>query len=175
MLKKSFGQNKRCKKCPLFLSRAPVQHQLAVLLHQSLLHLICDSCRYKLKHKLHLSKTASGIFHFPLKTRKKNSMIICLSLNFLLANTDQDETIDFFNLNTSFFLIDPWNSHRLFLQFPWKFHTLNSPPPCLDFSWNGQFLQLNWSIINQSIINQRNIFSVPKCTIFIRKLKIQCK
>ena len=69
----------------------------------SLLHLICDSCRYKLKHKLHLSKTASGIFHFPLKTRKKKSMIICPSLNFLLANTDQDETIDFFQFKHFFF------------------------------------------------------------------------
>ena len=146
----------------LFLSRAPVLHQLAVLLHQSLLHLICDSCRYKLKHKLHLSKTASGIFHFPLKTRKKNSVIICLSLNFLLANTDQDETIDFFNLNTSFFLIDPWNSHMLFLQFPWKFHALNSPPQF------GFFLE--WPIPSIELEHYQSINHQSKKYIFSAKM-----
>ena len=55
MLKKiPFGQNKRYKKCTLFLSRGPT-HRIFTF---NLWFL------YELKHKIRLSKTVSGSFHF---------------------------------------------------------------------------------------------------------------
>ena len=55
--KVSFGQNKRYKKCPLFLSRAPAHHIFTFNLR----------FLYELKHKVCLSKTMCGIFHFQLR------------------------------------------------------------------------------------------------------------
>ena len=49
-----FGLNKRYKKCPLFLSRALTHYSF--IFHLRFL--------YELKHKVHLSKTVCGIFHF---------------------------------------------------------------------------------------------------------------
>ena len=56
MLKKKnpFGQNKRYKKCLVFLLRAPTHHNFTFNLR----------FLYELKHKRHLSKTVCGIFHF---------------------------------------------------------------------------------------------------------------
>ena len=46
---------------------------------------------------------------------------------------------------STYFLIDPWNFHMLFLQYPWKFHVLN---PIWIFSRTVQLL---------AIIEQRNL------------------
>ena len=48
--------------------------------------------------------------------------------------------------NSTSFLIDPWNLHMLFLQYPWKFHVLPSTPP--PPSLFGFFLE--WPILVQS-------------------------
>ena len=37
--------------------------------------------------------------------------------------------------NSTSFLIDPWNFHILFFQYPWKFYVLN--PPCFGFFLNS--------------------------------------
>ena len=53
----SFGQNKRYKKCRLFFfvrARASAHHSFTINLR----------FLYELKHKVHLSKTVCGIFHF---------------------------------------------------------------------------------------------------------------
>ena len=47
----SFGQNKRYKKCTLIFSQAPFNLRFL----------------YVLKHKIHLSKTVCGIFHFQFR------------------------------------------------------------------------------------------------------------
>ena len=54
MLKKPSRQNKRYKYCRLFLSRAPTHHSFTFNLR----------LLYELKHKIRLSKTVYGIFHF---------------------------------------------------------------------------------------------------------------
>ena len=57
MLKNSdipFGQFKRYKKCPFFLSRAPTHHRFTLNLRFV----------YELKQKVRLSKTVCAIFRF---------------------------------------------------------------------------------------------------------------
>ena len=54
MLKNFFQQNKHYKKCTLFLSRVPTHHSFTINSH----------LLYELRHKVHLSKTVCGIFHF---------------------------------------------------------------------------------------------------------------
>ena len=49
-----FGQNKRTKNVLFFLSRAPTHHSFTFNLRFN----------YELKHKVRLSKTVCGIFHF---------------------------------------------------------------------------------------------------------------
>ena len=49
-----FGQNKQDKNALFFLSQAPTHHSVTFDLR----------FLYELKHKVHLSKTVSGIFHF---------------------------------------------------------------------------------------------------------------
>ena len=49
-----FGQNKRYKKFPLFISRAPAHHGFTFNLW----------FLYELKHKVRVSKTTYGVFHF---------------------------------------------------------------------------------------------------------------
>ena len=50
----SFGQNKRYKKFPHFLSQAPTHHSFTFNLQ----------FLYELKHKVCLSRTVCGIFYF---------------------------------------------------------------------------------------------------------------
>ena len=52
--KLSFGQNKRYKNCPFFLSRAPTQYSFT----------FNSRFLYELKHKVRISITVCGIFHF---------------------------------------------------------------------------------------------------------------
>ena len=49
-----FGQNKRNKKCTLFFLLAPTHHSVT----------FDSQFLQELKHKVHLSKTVRGIFHF---------------------------------------------------------------------------------------------------------------
>ena len=39
--------------------------------------------------------------------------------------------------NSTLFLISSRKIHLLFLQYPWKFHILNSPPSPVFFFWNS--------------------------------------
>ena len=48
--------------------------------------------------------------------------------------------------NSTSFLIDPWNFCMLFLQYPWKFHVLNSCH-CLDFFWYSPF----WGVLAKNL------------------------
>ena len=56
-LKNSFGENKRYKKCPVFLSRAPTPCSFTS--HLRFL--------YELNHNVSLSKTVCAIFHFKFR------------------------------------------------------------------------------------------------------------
>ena len=63
----SFGQNKRYKKFPFFLWRTPAQHSFTCNLR----------FLYELKHKVRLSKTVCGIFHFRFRLLFIKVYIFC--------------------------------------------------------------------------------------------------
>ena len=56
--------------------------------------------------------------------------------------------------NSTSSLIDVWNFHMLFLQYPWKIHASKPTTPCLNFFWN------------------KLIFFLEKC--LIRANKVTC-
>ena len=42
--------------------------------------------------------------------------------------------------NFTYFLIDSWNFHMFFLQYPWKFHILNLPSPAIRLNFFSEQL-----------------------------------
>ena len=95
-------------------------------------------------------KKNPGIFRFitlPLEICEKTSFVpwkFCEMVQHPRNSKVKNQDPWKFHMNFSWttleipllFLIDPWNFHRLFLQYLSKFYVLN-PLPCLDFFWNS--------------------------------------
>ena len=95
----------------------------------------------------------SGILRFvtlPLEIPEKTSFqpwkfckIVCNPLEIPRSKTKAQENFTLVFLyktpiNSTSFLIGPWDFHVSFLQYPWSENSMHSTlGPCLDFFWNS--------------------------------------
>ena len=93
----------------------------------------------------------SGIFRF-LKTSFcpwKFCKIVCHPLEIPRSKTKTQENFPLVFLyktpiNSTSFLIGPWDFHVPFLQYPWSGNSMYSTlGPCLDFFWNSSSLEMS--------------------------------
>ena len=101
----------------------------------------------------------SGIFRFftlPLEIPVKTSFhpwkfckIVCHPLEIPRSKTKTQENFPLVFLyktpiNSTSFLIGPWDFHVPFLQYPWSGNSMYSTlGPCLDFFWNSPSLEMS--------------------------------